>query len=263
VTRIALFGLGEAGTLLAADLVAAGADVHGFDPAPVATPPGVTRHDHPGAATDAVDLVMAVTGAADAEAALTQALDELAPEVLYADLATASAGLKEKLATTAAGRDVLFADVAIMAPVPGRGLGVPALASGPGAARYRDTVNPLGASVEVIDGPAGAAATRKLLRSVFMKGLAALVIEAMEAGHAAGQADWLWENLAHQITVADEALLARLVRGTGPHQLRRLHEMEASQALLEEIGVDPLMTRSTVESLRRVPETGLPELPGS
>ena len=35
--------------------------------------------------------------------------------------------------------------------------------------------------VEVIDGPIGAAATRKLLRSVFYKGLAAAVVEALAA----------------------------------------------------------------------------------
>ena len=42
VTRICVFGLGEAGSLIAADLAAAGVEVHGYDPAGVATPPGVT-----------------------------------------------------------------------------------------------------------------------------------------------------------------------------------------------------------------------------
>ncbi len=37
--------------------------------------------------------------------------------------------------------------------------------------------------------------------------------------------------------------------------------MEASAVLLEELGVDPLMTRSTVERLRRVFEEGVPEPP--
>jgi hypothetical protein len=36
--------------------------------------------------------------------------------------------------------------------------------------------------------------------------------------------------------------------------------MEASAALLSELGVDPLMTRSTIESLRRITEEGLPPL---
>jgi len=37
--------------------------------------------------------------------------------------------------------------------------------------------------------------------------------------------------------------------------------MEASVALLTELGIDPLMTRSTVESLRRVVRDGVPAVP--
>lgn len=67
--------------------------------------------------------------------------------------------------------------------------------------------------------------------------------------------------MVDEITAAGAPLLSRLVRGTAPHALRRLHEMEASAALLEELGVDPLMTRSTVESLKRVMVDGLPNIP--
>ena len=116
--------------------------------------------------------------------------------------------------------------------------------------------------VEVIGSEAGEAALRKLLRSVMMKGLAALLIEAMRAGHAAGVGDWLWRNMAQQLSVADGPLLARMVAGTKPHALRRLHEMEAARELLDDLGVDPLMTRSTIISLRRMLDEEVPELPG-
>ena len=45
---------------------------------------------------------------------------------------------------------------------------------------------PLGADIEVLDGPAGLAAAKKLLRSVFYKSMAAAVVEALEAARAAG-----------------------------------------------------------------------------
>jgi hypothetical protein len=38
--------------------------------------------------------------------------------------------------------------------------------------------------------------------------------------------------------------------------------MQASASMLESLGVEPLMTRSTVESLRRVLADGVPEVPG-
>ena len=116
--------------------------------------------------------------------------------------------------------------------------------------------------MEVIGDRAGDATTRKLLRSVTMKGLAAVVIEALRAAHAAGLADWLWSDLVAEMTAADERLLIRLVEGTGVHAARRVHEMQASASMLQSLGVDPVMTGATVESLRRVLTAGVPEVPG-
>lgn len=259
--RVTLFGLGEAGTRFAVDLVAAGVEVAAFDPAGVATPAGITRFDDPVGAVRGADLILALTAAADAEAALAQALASIDPATLYADLSTAAPSLKRHLASIAAARALTFVDVALMAVVAGRGLRTPSLVAGTGADRYSSLMGPLGVPVEVVGESAGDAATRKLLRSVMMKGLAALVIEAMRAADAAQLSDWLWKNLVDEITAGDETLLARLVTGTGVHAERRLHEMEACQALLEGLGVEPVMTRSTVESLRRVPSEGVPRLP--
>jgi 3-hydroxyisobutyrate dehydrogenase-like beta-hydroxyacid dehydrogenase len=258
--RITVFGLGEAGSRFAADLARAGADVRGFDPADVATPGGVERFDDPRTAVDGAELVMALTAAADAPRALAQALTSIARGVVYADLATGSASLKQSLAVSAAGQGVLFADVAMMAMVPPHGMHTPSLVSGDGAAGYRSMMRTFGVEVESISELAGDAATRKLLRSVFMKGLAAVVIEAVSAAAAAGQEEWLWSNLVDEVTAAGEPWLTRLVQGTGPHSLRRWHEMEASAQLLTELGIDPIMTRSTVQSLQRIVRDGLPEL---
>jgi 3-hydroxyisobutyrate dehydrogenase len=260
--RIALFGLGEAGAAIGADLAVAGAEVHGYDPASVHTPAGVQRHDDAAATVADCDLVLALTAAADAPTALNQALDAIPLGAVYADLATSAAGLKQRLAADATDAGLRFVDVALMSPVPGKGLRTPALASGPGAGAFVEMINPLGMPVEYAGETAGDAATRKLLRSVVMKGLAALVAESMHAAHAAGFAEETWANIVGQITAADEALIRRLVEGTGPHALRRLHEMEASADMLAELGVEPVMTRSTVESLRRfVDGASLPELP--
>jgi 3-hydroxyisobutyrate dehydrogenase-like beta-hydroxyacid dehydrogenase len=263
MTNIAIFGLGEAGSLIGADLAAAGFAVSGYDPAPVATPSGVTRFDDPAQAVRHADAVLAITAQADAVTAARQALGDIPATALYADLSTASAGLKRRLAEILASHGIEFADIALMATVPGKGLRTPALASGAGAQRFVSMFAPAGMPVEAIGADPGAAATRKLLRSVMMKGLAAVVIESLRAGDRAGCADWLWRNLADEITGADAALLARLVRGTGTHAKRRLHEMEASAALLAELGVDPIMTRATVESLRRVRAEGIPSIPGN
>jgi 3-hydroxyisobutyrate dehydrogenase-like beta-hydroxyacid dehydrogenase len=258
---VAIFGLGEAGSLFAADLVAVGVRVQAFDPKPVATPLEVVRCDNPRDAVLGATVVLALTPQDDAIAAFDQARTAYEPGTLYADLSTSAPAVKREIAAAAAAVEVEFVDVALMSVVPGHGMRAPALVSGDGADRYVATMVPFGVPVESVGPNPGDAATRKLLRSVMMKGLAALVIEAMRAAGEVGLEAWLWGNLVDEITAADGVLLARLVKGTGTHAVRRLHEMEACQSLLESLGVDPVMTRSTVETLRRVPGEGVPVVP--
>ncbi len=258
---VGFFGLGEAGSLISADLAAAGAAVTGYDPAPTGTPHNVRRVTDPRSAVEGADLVMAATAAADAMDALRQALEAIPAGAVYADLSTASAVRKQDLASVAATRSLKFADVALMAMVPGNGLYGASLVSGPGAARYAELLAPAGVPVEVVGPDAGTAATRKLLRSVVMKGLPALIIESLRAATAAGLGEETWQNLLGQIETLDAGFLRRLLEGTETHSERRHAEMQAAVELLESLGIEPTMTRATVESLRRMPTEGLPELP--
>jgi 3-hydroxyisobutyrate dehydrogenase-like beta-hydroxyacid dehydrogenase len=237
---IAVLGLGEAGSLIAADLLAAGVRVRGYDPA-VASPEGITDTRSEAEAAQGADLVLSVNSAKAAVGAFEAGRHGLRQDGLWADLNTASPGIKRRLAQIAEDADIPFADVAMMAPVPGRGLRVPMLASGGGAGRYADMLAPLGADIEALDGPAGLAATRKLLRSVFYKGMAAAMVEALEAARAAGLEQWLREHIAAELTAADTGTLERITVGTYRHAVRRTAEMEAAAAMLAELGVSPLM----------------------
>jgi 3-hydroxyisobutyrate dehydrogenase-like beta-hydroxyacid dehydrogenase len=237
---IAVLGLGEAGSVIAADLLAAGVRVRGYDPA-VASPDGITDTRSEAEAAQGADLVLSVNSAKAAVDAFEAGRHGLRQDGLWADLNTASPGIKRRLAQIAGDADIPFADVAMMAPVPGRGLRVPMLASGGGAVRYAEMLAPLGADIEVLDGPAGLAATRKLLRSVFYKGMAAAMVEALEAARAAGLEEWLREHIAAELTAADTGTLERITVGTYRHAVRRTAEMEAAAAMLTELGVSPLM----------------------
>lgn len=251
-STICVYGLGEAGGLISADLAALGNVVSGYDPKPVATPRGVDRRADPSSVLAGADVVLALTAAADAPTALRQAFDDIPRSAIYADLSTASPETKRDLANRCAERGILFADVAIMAIVPGKGVKVPTLVSGSGAEAFVALFSGFGMPSEPVSAIAGDAAARKLLRSVMMKGLAAVVIEAMQAAQTAGCAEWLWRNLGDELAAADATMLARLVRGTQRHGARRLHEMRACSELLQSLGVEPLMTDATVENLRRV-----------
>ncbi|MGH8947015.1 MAG: DUF1932 domain-containing protein, partial [Acidimicrobiia bacterium] len=252
--KLAVLGLGEAGSLLATDLARAGDEVRGHDPANVATPDGVDRIDRPEDAVTGCELVLAVVPGSQARTVFSSVIEYLVDGVLYADLSTASPSAKEELAVIAAGQGVSFADVAIMSAVPGRGLTAPALASGDGAQRYAELINGRGGNLEVVGERAGEAAARKLLRSVLMKGLAAVLIESTEAAEAYGEGEWFRSHLVDQLTAIDVDLIDRLLHDTAPHAKRRLEEMVAAEEMLTALGVPTDVTGATIARLRRMVE---------
>ena len=248
MTTVAVLGLGEAGRLIAVGLVRAGATVRGYDPRVPATD-GVVSCGNAAHACQGAALVLSVNSAAHALGVLSEGLPGCAPGTIWADLNTAAPAVKQAVAN-AAGSRVRVVDVALMGPVPPRGLQTPMTASGPAAGSFADAMRALGASVEVIDGPIGAAATRKLLRSVFHKGLAAAVVEALAAGRAAGLEEWLSADIGAALAQADGATLERLVTGSRAHAVRRADEMEAAAQLLDSLGVPARVTRASQDWLR-------------
>ncbi|WP_327699724.1 NAD(P)-dependent oxidoreductase [Streptomyces sp. NBC_00459] len=253
--RIAVLGLGEAGGVIATDLVTAGVYVRGYDPR-IAAPPGVVDTGSEAEAVTGSDLVLSVNSASDAEDALRAGLTSVSPGCLWADLNTASPALKRHLGEIAGATGIEFADVSLMATVPGRGLRTPMLVSGVGAGRYAATLSLLCANVDVdvdvLDGPAGLAAERKLLRSVFYKGLAAAVVEALDAARAAGCEDWLRQAISEELTHTDATTLDRLVRGSHLHAVRRTAEMQAAADMLGDLDVPPLIATASRDLLHRL-----------
>ena len=229
--NVAVLGLGEAGARIAADLAAAGCTVQGWDPARRVEE--IDNADSDISAVRGADVVLSVNAAAVALDAATRVAGELGSDALYADLNTASPQLKRDLADAL---PVQFADVALTGVVPTTGLATPALASGAGADRFAELFRPLGMPVDVVGPRPGDAAGLKLLRSVFMKGMAAAALESLEAASAAGVEDRARADIA---AVIGEPLLERLLSGSRAHAARRVDEMHAATEYLEGLGVEP------------------------
>jgi len=246
--QVAVLGLGEAGSLIAADLVAAGCTVRAWDPA--RRPEGLPHAASDLEAVTGADVVLSLTTAASALAAAASVAGALAAHALYADLNTSAPQLKRELA---AALPVRFADVALVGVVPGHGLAIPALVSGAGAERFAELFRPLGMPVEVVGDRPGDAAGLKLLRSVFMKGIAAAAIESVEAARAAGVEAHVRADIAG---VLGEPLLERLLSGSRTHAERRVHEMRAAAAYVEELGVEPRIATAAAEWLAQLRDEG-------
>lgn len=245
---VAVLGLGEAGSAIAADLVAGGAQVRGFDPAAPAGPNGVHTVADAAEAARGADAVLSANSPTAALDVARSLAPELADGQLFADLNTASPALKREVAAALPRAD--FADVALVAPVPGNGLRTPALVSGAGAERFAALFGPLGMPVTVVGREPGQAAARKLARSVFAKGLAASIGEALAAAEALGCGDWLHADIERTLIGADGALLRRYIEGSRVHAARRVDEMAAAVAMLEELGVEPRVAAASEAWLR-------------
>ena len=242
--EVAVLGLGEAGGRIARDLVAAGCTVHGFDPAK--RPDGIVNADSAQSAVASADVVLSVNAATVALETASRVTDALRPDALYADLNASGPDLKRELAEAL---PVAFADVALVGVVPASGLATPALASGAGAERFAELFRPLGMPVDVVSAEPGDASALKLLRSVFMKGVAVAAIESLAAAEAAGVEEWVYADIA---AVLGESLLQRLIAGSKAHAARRVDEMRDATAYVEQLGVEPRIARAAAEWLAQL-----------
>lgn len=249
---IAILGIGEAGSLFARDLMAAGVSVRGWDPAPRMIPPGLDfAPDNPTAVSGA-DIVLSVNWASVAIEVAAEVASVLRPNQLYADLNTASPQNKRDVAAIIEETGASFVDAAVMAPVPSKGLGTPIYASGSGAALFAQKMSPLGMPITILDHEAGSAATHKLVRSIMYKGVAAVVVECLQAAEALNMSDYA--RFQMMTVLRDELMIDRFVDGSRKHARRRMHEMEAVVELLDSIGVSAFTSRAAVERLKEMME---------
>ena len=258
--QVAVLGLGEAGSAFAAGMAAGGAGVRGFDPAGVATPPGVDRRASAAEAVTGADVVIALTPAAQALDAARSAAGHAGSGAFYADFATGDPALKLQIAKLAREHGLRCIDGAIMNPVPLAGVATPVDVAGDDPQEFVRLLGPLGLRLTAVSTEPGVAATRKLLRSVLVKGLSALVIESMRAAETAGQAEWFRAHVFEMLSSLDREYVTRLVEGNVKHSVRRVHEMQAASELLRQLGEPPLTSEATRQVLESVPGRGVPAM---
>lgn len=250
--EVAVLGLGEAGSLLARDLVRGGARVRGWDPDLHGDVSEIPLAASFAEAVDGATLVISVNWAIVARDVAVAALPFLRPGTIYAEHNTAGPRLKAELAALVEPSGAAFVDVAMMTPVPPVGIRVPMFLSGSGAEALAAYYRSFGTPIGFIGSVPGEASARKLCRSVFFKGMASAVWEALAAARAAGVEEWLRSDVIDTFEKADAKLIDRLVDGTAKHATRRAHEMEDAAVLCDDLGVPATMARATAASLARV-----------
>jgi len=249
---VAILGIGEAGSAFACDLIKAGVQVRGWDPTPRNLPDGLDFSESNPAAVSGADIILSVNWASVAVDVAKEVATVLQPNQLYADMNTATPQLKREIAPIIEKAGALFVDAALMDPVPPKGLGTQVYASGSGAEKFAEKMIPLGMPVTYLDREAGNAATHKLVRSIMYKGVAAVIIECLEAAEKLNMTEYARAQMLK--IIYDEPMIDRFVTGSIRHAKRRVEEMDAVVEMLNSIGVSAFTSQASVNRLKELME---------
>lgn len=257
--RVALVGLGEVGRVFVEDLRAAGVtDLTAWDvafdrpdsPASAnARDLGVVPADGPAEAVAGADLVVSAVTASECVAAAASVAPALAPGAFFFDLNSSSPGHKREAAALVDAAGGRYVEAALMSPIGPKRLASPFLLGGPHADAFGAQAGRWALTgAEVASSEVGRAAATKLCRSVVVKGLEAILTEALLAARTYGVERDVLDSLPNILPPADwEAVAGYFVSRSLQHGKRRSEEMEEAAATVAEAGVEPWMARATVQ----------------
>ncbi len=203
------------------------------------------------------EIILGVTpGSASLESA-----EAFAPHLggahVFVDLASATPKVKQAVGAALALSGARVADASIMGTPHGDGFRFPVLASGVAAEAFRDALSPWGMKIEHVAGELGAASGIKILRSVIAKGLEALLVECVLGASRYGVDRAVLESFGTFMASRSFESMANFLLVTDViHAERRAQEARMSADALTDAGVDPIMTRATVERLEWVCNLG-------
>jgi 3-hydroxyisobutyrate dehydrogenase-like beta-hydroxyacid dehydrogenase len=255
--RIALIGYGEVGRILAEDL-AARASLAAFD-LKLGSGAGVAMHQHAqqhgvaladshaGAVRDAELVISAVT-ASQAVAVARASASGLARGAFFLDFNSASPGAKIEAAAVVNAAGGRYVEGAVMTSVPPYRIKVPLLLGGPDAAALEPVLAALGFAPKVADARLGVASATKMCRSVMIKGLEAMVIEAFTTARHYGVEDAVLASLKETFPGIDwEKQGAYLFQRVIEHGRRRSEEVREVAVTVREAGLEPWSAAGTAE----------------
>lgn len=209
-------------------------------------------------ALDGAGAVFSLVTADQALVAARQVARCIAPGALYLDCNSCSPGTKRLAAEVVEAAGGLYVDVAVMAPVHPALHHVPLLTAGRHAALAKAFLATLDMRADPVSEHVGDAASIKMIRSVMIKGIEALVAECTLAGRRAGVDRQVIDSLDRSFPGFDwTARTAYMLERAMAHGLRRAAEMREVAQTVEELGLPSHMARATAEWQQCIGAMGL------
>ena len=255
VTQLCLLGFGEVGQTLAEDLASAGDlalrtyDIKFSDPDSVPsralrTQPRVKACDSAEAVASGCELVISAVTAAQDLSATQSVVPGLGRGCVYLDLNSVSPATTDAAAAVVENAGGRYVEAAIMSPIAPRRIESSILLGGPHAESYVHVAESLGFSgVRFYAAKLGSASAAKMCRSVIIKGMEALMTEALLPARRFGVESEVLGSLQDLLPGVDWTSQARyLIARSLEHGTRRAEEMREVAETVREAGLEPLMS---------------------
>lgn len=191
----------------------------------------------PNEAVSGADWVIAAVTAASSLDAGRSVATALRSGQLYFDINSVSAGVKQQTAALLAPSGARYVDMAVMSPVHPRGHRSPVLVAGSIDTALIGQLEELGFDFEMVGREPGMAATIKMVRSLFVKGLEAISVQMLMAAHRAGSLERVKASLAESFPQFEwDRFLSYQFERVATHGTRRAAEMRESAVAMSELG---------------------------
>lgn len=259
---LGFIGFGEVGFEIGNGLVKEGfTEIYAFDPMQNSEKFGeivkvraqnakITLLESAEEVADKCEFILSVVPGAFAIEAAKSVLEKIKKGKVFADLSTSLPSAKKEIDHLITEKGGKFVDGALMASLSQTHHKVPILVAGSGSEQLINALKPFGMVVKKISETAGDAIAVKMVRSIYMKGIAALGAEMLEAANILKVDRLVLDSISDTLNATPfEKTNNYLVVASAWHGARQVHEMEDVTKMLRDIGVAPIMTEATTKRL--------------
>ena len=257
--NVGLVGYGEVGRILAEDLRKQDVKVSAYDVKLRSDQTGGVLRDHASSHGVALanshadlaaraDFIVSAVTASQAVPVAQACAPAVKQGAWFLDFNSASPGAKQRAATLIDGKGGRYVEGAVMTSIPPKRIKVPLLLGGSGAGALAPLLVELGFDAKVASPQLGVASAVKMCRSVMIKGMEAMVIEAFTTARAYGVEDAVLASLKETFPGIDwEKQGAYFFQRVIEHGRRRSEEVREVAETVREIGLAPWSAEGTAE----------------
>lgn len=197
------------------------------------------------------DIIFMVVPPQFAAATAMSVLSYMTPEHLFCDLTSNRPSVKRDLGDAFKKNNVQYADVSVMGAVPLYRHRTPCLAAGNGADRLIKCMTAYGMDLTYVGEEAGKAVQMKLTRSIFVKGIEALTMEMLMTARKLGIEKEIVEGIDRSFSkFGFSGFCGQLVTSDVEHAGRRSVEARECQEMVDELGINSIMTEAACRKLQ-------------